>query len=466
MMPDIGLMTVVLLLAITGANALGLVVAAMQYRRTGIVFPAGILHVALVFYGAMPLTVILIGGAVAQAVFARYQLEKTNQIAGMYLASSLACMIVTMVSGKRLPDRERMVLVPQSSINTLYLLVIIGSISLFFIYDRTWAAAGGIIGFLFSGRGRLEMGDVVWSGFWAFFNYYVLFCIISAVYLMAYCSQRCTRGRIPMLGWIAGIGLTSFVVMNLVGGTRLIAFFAFILAAVAGLTYFRIRRLHLLILLTLVLGAAFNFVGAKRSEIRQMLAQGDLMPPTLFDDVISASLVPGEAFTGYIPGYIMFTADPAYFDEPQYIKPIPRFVAAILGIEKRPHMSALLGMRGTRRNNLTVFTVPLPVDAYVGLRQSYVLVFFYSLTLFALSNAIGIALIRRKSLVGVLGYLLVIGLMWVLIRYDINRSFSRVWQTVLFSVPLFAYFWLLDNRSKLDAHAEFERGHMISEASA
>jgi hypothetical protein len=195
-----------------------------------------------------------------------------------------------------------------------------------------------------------------------------------------------------------------------------------------------------IILIFILFFMSLNFIGHKRTVIRECLSKQKIYYQELFKDALSLSLIPSESFTGYIPAFIIFESGQEKFMEPQYMKLIPKSVANFLDLEKKEHLSKLLAMYGKYARNIIVFTVPLPVDAYFGLWRSYFLILIYSLFIFVTFNLCARYLVRLNSSNGWYLYLVLMGLVWVYIRYDINRSFSRTWQSILFSIPIVSLF--------------------------
>ena len=430
---NFGLLCIVLLI-----NGFGIIIAWKQYKTKGYLPPTIIAHVGLIFYGALPPLYMFLAPESSIEVFGRYGIENTGRILLMYIVTSFGCLMATIIvrpcQGRPMPFL--------SLCTTSYVLAGTGALLILWIYDRTWAQAGGIYGFLFSGESRMLMNqDVFGKSIYSFFNYYVLFKIFFSLLCIGVFSELKAYNKIRSSGRIAIFLSSIFPLMNIMGGTRLIALHAFTLCFIAAALYIRVRLNLRVVLIFLIVLLSFNYIGQKRKEIRHCFADSKIYFHELLKDAIPLSLIPSEAFTGYVPAYIIFESGEEKFMEPQYIKPIPRIIANFIGIKKKEHMSKLLSIHGKFARNLTVFTVSLPVDAYFGLNRSYGLLALYGFVIFSLLNWLARYLVRLNSYNGWVLYMVLMGLVWVYIRYDVNRAFSRTWQSLLFSIPIILLFY-------------------------
>ena len=425
-------------LTIVAINLHGIYFGWLQYKKKGNFSPTILGHVALIFYGALPVLFMFLAPNSSADLFGRYDLTNTNKILLTYVVASFGCYVASILFRPAYAKPSSFVTLS----GKIYVLTAIGGILLLWIYDRTWAQAGGIYGFLFSGQSRMALNQEVFGkSIYAFFNYYILFKLFFSLACLAMFSELKDKKKFSLLGYFS-LGLISlFPLMNAMGGTRLIALHAIILLFFSYAMYDRVQFKLRYIIIIVALFMLFNFIGQKRFAIRQCMADKKFNFHALFEDSLALSLIPSESFTGYIPAYIIFDSGEEKFMESQYKKLIPRTVARIFRIEKKEHLSKLLAVHGKFARNLTVFTVPLPIDAYFGLHKSYTLVAIYSFLIFSLFNWSANRLIIKRTFNGWFLYLMLIGLIWVYVRYDINRSFSRTWQSLIFLLPIIYLFY-------------------------
>jgi hypothetical protein len=308
---------------------------------------------------------------------------------------------------------------------------------------------GGIAGFLFRGGMRVEMNpEIFGSSVYAFFNYYVLYKMFLALFLVGFLLEIKARRRPSNLGILSIFLILAFPLINLGGGTRLIMFHFVIMSSVAAAMLYKARIDWRVVAFVLILSLAMNYIGNKRHILRECMARRTILANELAEDFLVQTLIPLESFTGYIPAYIVFESSEEAFAEPQYLKPLPRVAARMLGIQKREAFSELLALYGAYSRGMVVFTVPLPIDGYFGCSRSYALLFVYSLIVFGAFNIAARWLVQKGTLWSVYAYFVLMGLVWVYIRYDLNRSFSRTWQSVLFSIPLLFWLFALGRRGR------------------
>ena len=419
-------------------NGTGVFWGGRQYWKRGYLSPSVIAHMGLIFYGSFPVLFMMLAPESSAGVFGRYNIDDTGRILNTYVFASIGCIASTLF----IPPIRTSVISFASLRIRMYIISSIGAIGLLWIYDRTWAQVGGIYGFIFSGESRMVMNESVFGqSIYSFFNYYVLSKIFLSLLCLAIFSEMKTHRKICNFGWVSICLCSIFPLMNLIGGTRLVVLNALIITFVTAAAYYKIKINLKLLLAMMILFMSFNYIGQKRSIIRQSFADGVVYAEQLLKDAIAISFIPSEAFTGYIPAYIIFESGEEKFTEPQYMKLMPRTVAKLLNLPKKEHLSKLLAIHGKYARNQVVFTVSLPVDAYFGLGRSYIFIVIYTFFVFSFFNWIARYLVGLKSFNGWYLYLVLMGLVWVYIRYDINRSFSRTWQTLLFSLPILLMFY-------------------------
>ena len=436
---DFGLLCVVFV-----TNGWGIRMAWKQYLAKGYLPPTIIAHVGLIFYGALPALFMFLAPERSLEIFGRYNLNFTWRILAMFTVTSFGCLAATILvrPGQIQPHLQL------NLCKILYIVSGIGALLLLWIYDRTWAQAGGLYGFIFSGESRMEMSQYVFGkSIYSFFNYYVLFKIFFSILCIAIFSEIKVLGKIRLSGYIAIFVSSLFPLVNIIGGTRLIILHAFIIFLASATLFSKLRINLRIVFIFLILFLSLNFIGNKRDILRKCLADQQLYYQALLKDAITLSLIPSESFSGYIPAYIIFASGEKKFIEPQYMKLMPRTVAKFLDLDKKEHFSKMLAIHGKYARNQTVFTVSLPVDAYFGLWRSFIMLAIYSFSVFAIFNWSARYLVRLNSINGWYLYLVLMGLVWVYIRYDVNRSFSRTWQTLLFSAPIIIFFWFRTNMS-------------------
>jgi hypothetical protein len=194
------LLDLALVFTVLVINSFGIMIAWKQYTRKGYLQPTIIAHVGLIFYGALPAIFIFIAPDSSLDIFGRFNLNFTWRIIAMYIFTSLGCLAATFIVIPR-----RIEVKPQlNSCKLLYFISCIGALLLIWIYDRTWAQAGGVYGFLFSGESRMEMNrEVFGRSIYSFFNYYVLFKMFFAILCIAVFSELKLLGKIRAYGYLS-----------------------------------------------------------------------------------------------------------------------------------------------------------------------------------------------------------------------------------------------------------------------
>lgn len=296
-----------------------------------------------------------------------------------------------------------------------------------FLFYRHYAEIGGFLAFLSIESRKVAYHVISQEG--GFSRYQLLFHSLFVLWSIIVFGRDGERGIKAL-----ALGFAIYATVALASGTRLEVIvtalaIGFVLYALRPQIVWRHKQ-HIIGLLIIVI-LAFSVFAHVRTNVRYFVASGVWQKP----DLSLVHLFPVEAITGYVPGFIIERAGYEYFSSSYLLRPIPSTIFQQLGLVKPPTISKSLAYSLDGPSGMAVYTVTLPVDAYVGSHIVGVLVIAALLYLILYGS---VSWMCKRGPMGIGAGAIIVMNTYYVVRVEVGNWFPRLWQDLL----IYGFVWL------------------------